>query len=194
MGSQYRRRDYAPYDLIHFTVRGHNRKRIFHNQADHDEFLNELRNRLDVYSSPATPSLLAYGQMANHQHVFMRAGKDPTLPPKLMRAVSTSYAKSYNWRYGTSGKVFQRPFRGKIVRTPEHIVNAFAYIHQNPDSSMRTANSSHGFYAGLRDDPHIDPALAWKIFGNREGYLEFFNDSARVRAARQSAKRRYETY
>jgi hypothetical protein len=132
--------------------------------------------------------------MPNHQHVLKRTGSDPQLPPKIIRSVSTSYAKSYNWRHDKSGKVFQRPFRGKIIRTPEHIVNAFAYIHQNPDASMRTANSSHGFYAGLRDDPHIDPSLAWKIFGGRDGYLQFFNDSARVRAARQAAKRRYGGY
>jgi REP element-mobilizing transposase RayT len=191
MSSQYTTRNYAPYDLIHFTVRGHNRKRIFHNQADHDEFLEELRDRLDAYSSPAKPSLLAYGQMPNHQHVFMRAGKDPRVPPLLMRAVSTGYAKSYNWRYGRSEKVFQRPFRGKVIRTPDHIVNTFSYIHQNPDSSMRTTNSSHGFYAGLRDDPHIDPSLAWRIFGGRDGYMEFFSDTAKVRAARQAARRRY---
>jgi len=190
VASQYTTRNYAPYDLIHFTVRGQSRRKIFHNQADHDEFLNELRDRLDAISSPAKPSLLAYGQMANHQHVFMRAGKDPELPPKLIRSVCTSYAKSYNARYGTSGKVFQRPFRGKIIRTPDHIMNTFAYIHLNPDATLRTTNSSHGFYAGLTDDPHIDPTLAWRIFGGRDGYLNFFNDSVRIREARRAARNR----
>lgn len=118
----------------------------------------------------------------------MRAGIDPEIPPKLIRSVCTSYAKSFNARNGLSGKVFQRPFRGKIIRTPEHIMNTFAYIHLNPDASLRTTNSSHGFYAGLTYDPHIDPSLAWRIFGGREGYLEFFADSARIRAARKAAR------
>jgi putative transposase len=187
VASQYTTRAYSPYDLIHFTVRGHNRRRIFHEQADHDEFQCELRDRLDAFASPAKPSLLAYGQMANHQHVFMRAGSDPTIPPKLMGSICRSYAQSYNWRHRTTGPVFQRPFRGKVIRTPDHIVNTFAYIHLNPDASLRTTNSSHGFYAGLADDPHIDPSLAWQIFGGREGYLQFFDDTARIRAARRSA-------
>lgn len=194
MASQFTTRNYRPFELIHFTVRGHNQQRIFHNQADHDEFLNDVRDRLDLSPPSLRPTLLGYGQMANHQHVFLRAGEDPTHTSKLMRSVSTSYAKSYNDRHNRTGKVFQRPFRGKRVRTPEHIINAFTYIHLNPDQSLRTTNSSHGFYAGLNDDPHIDPSLAWQIFGDREGYLNFFNDTARIRAARKSARRRYEGY
>lgn len=190
MGSQYTTRRYAPYDLIHFTVRGHDRRRIFHNQADHDEFINELRDRLDALSSPAKPSLLAYAQMSNHQHVFMQAGEQPELAPKLIGSVSRSYAQSYNWRNGTTGPVFQRPFRGKIIRTPDHIMNTFAYIHLNPDASLRTTNSSHGFYAGLADDPHINPTLAWRTFGGPDGYLNFFNDSVRIREARRAARGR----
>lgn len=190
MSSQYVTRNYAPYDLIHFTVRGHQRRQIFHSQADHDEFLNELRDRLDAISSPAKPSLLAYGQMPNHQHVFMRAGSEPELAPNLIARVSQVYAQDYNKREGLTGPVFQRPFRGKIIRTPDHIVNTFAYIHLNPDATLRTTNSSHGFYAGLTDDPHIDPTLAWRIFGGQPGYLNFFNDSVRIREARRNARSR----
>jgi len=194
MSSQYRQRNYRPLELIHFTVRGFNRQRIFHDQADHDEFLDDLRDRLDLSPPSVRPTLLGYAQMSNHQHVFMRAGADPAHTPKLMQSTSASYARSYNDRHNRTGKVFQRPFRGKRVQTAEHIVNAFTYIHLNPDHSLRTTNSSHAFYAGLKDDPHIDPSLAWQIFGDREGYLNFFNDTARIRAARKSARRRYENY
>ena len=190
MGSQYTTRNYAPFDLIHFTLRGHNRRRIFHTQADHDEFLNDLRDRLNAISSPARPTLLAFAQMSNHQHVFMRAGSNPELAPKLIGSVSRSYAHSYNWRHGTTGPVFQRPFRGTLIRTTDHIMNVFAYIHLNPDATLRTANSSHGFYAGLSDDPDLDPELAWRIFGGRDGYLNYFNDTARIRVARRMAVQR----
>jgi REP element-mobilizing transposase RayT len=190
MSSQYRLRNYAPFDVIHFTVRGHNRKRIFYEQGDHDEFLGEIRDRLDGLPSPAAPSLIAFGQMANHQHVLLRAGTEPKLAPKVMRAVSTSYAKSHNARQQTHGQVFEHSFRGRVIRTPDHLINTFAYIHLNPDASLRVDNSSHGFYAGLRDDPNIDPSLAWRIFGGRDGYLDFFNDASRLRAARRAAAAR----
>lgn len=193
MASRYTTRDYAPYDLIHFTVRGHNRRRIFLSQADHDEFLGALRVRLDRIPAAERPTLHAVGQMPNHQHLFMRSGPDPELPPKLMRAISTSYAKSFNERNGLRGKVFQRPFRGKVIRGTDHIMNTFAYIHLNPDASLRIDNSSHGVYLGIRDDPHIDTSLAWTVFGGQQGYIEFFNDTARLRAARAAARSRLES-
>lgn len=192
MGSQYVTRDYAPYALVHFTVRGVNKRPIFLDQADHDIYLNELRDRIDAISSPARPTLLAFAQMRNHQHNFMQAGRDPTAMPKMMRSLSTSYAKYFNDRYGLRGQVFERPFRGKVIRTGEHVANTFAYIHLNPDASLRMENSSHAFYVGLEDDPHIDPTIAWKTFGGRDGYLEYFSDTARLRQARAAAKYRFE--
>ncbi|MFT4049292.1 MAG: hypothetical protein QM648_05565 [Solirubrobacterales bacterium] len=185
-------RDYAPFDLIHFTVRGHRRRQIFHCEADHREFLDAVCERLATVREKYRPLLHAYGQMPNHQHVLMSARSDPTIPPAIMRAASTSYAKSYNWRNGTSGPVFQRPFRGRVIRGSNHMINTFAYIHLNPDASLRATNSSHGFYAGLVEDPRIDPALAWRVFGDRAEYMRFFNDTARLREARQQARRRLE--
>lgn len=192
MGSQYVQRDYTPYALVHFTVRGVNKRAIFLDQTDHDVYLAELRELIDSFSSPARPTLLAYAQMRNHQHNFMQAGRDPTSMPKLMRSLSTRYAKYFNDRYKLKGQVFQRPFRGKVIRGGDYIANTFAYIHLNPDASLRFENSSHGFYAGLNDDPHIDPSIAWKTFGGREGYLEYFSDTARLRQARAAAKHRFD--
>jgi REP element-mobilizing transposase RayT len=188
MTSQYTARNYKPFDIVHFTVRGHNKRVIFHDGNDHEQFLGGIRNRLDEFKGPQTPTLLAYGQMPNHQHVLMQLGEDPRGAPRLMRSISTSYAIAYNRRNRRSGKVFQRPFRGRIVHDADHLINTFAYIHLNPDSTLRVDNSSHGFYAGLREDPHIDPTLAWQAFGGREGYLEFFNDTTRVRSARAAAR------
>lgn len=190
MSSQYRTRNYQPGDLVHFTVRGHMRRTIFHDGDDHAEFMGSLRYRLDDNPPPTGPRLLAWAQMANHQHIFMQLGSTPEIAPWIMRSISTSYAISHNQRRRERGPVFQHPFRGKVIRGGSHVVNTFAYIHLNPDSSLRTQNSSHGYYAGLVDDPWIDPTIAWRAFGGRAGYLEFFEDSARVRAARYAAQAR----
>lgn len=193
MASQFTTRNYKRFDLVHFTVRGFERKPIFFTDADHREFMWEIRNRIDGANEIGRPDLLAFGQMPNHQHVFMRCGHDPTVAPKILRGACTSYAIEFNRRHRTDGKVFQRPFRGRVIRGADHIMNTFAYIHLNPDASLRVDNSSHGFYAGFKDDPHIDPSLAWRVFGGREGYLEFFNDTAKLRAARRATRFRLET-
>ena len=94
---------------------------------------------------------------------------------KLMRALCHAIrASSYNDRHGTRGPVFQRPFRGKLIRDGDHIANTFAYIHLNPDASLRTDKQfARVLRRRLDDDPHIDPSLAWKAFGGRAGYIEF---------------------
>lgn len=188
MGSQFRRRDYAPFDLVHFTCRGIGGRRIFHDEHDHAEFQRILRLLIDGLHHAHAPTLLAYAQMPNHQHIFLRLGENPETSPKLMRSLSTRYALAYNKRHGTRGSVFQRPFRGRVVSGGDFIANTFAYIHLNPDASLRTTNSSHAFYIGDRDDTHIDPTLAWKVFGGRAGYMDFFSNTARLRQARAAAK------
>lgn len=190
MASKYRTRGYAPFSLVHFTVRGFNQRDIFHDRFDHQDFLETLRGRIDQATPDGRPTLLAYGQMSNHQHVFSQLGADPDESTRIMHSVCTRYAMSHNERYGRSGKVFQQPYRGLRVVGGDHIANTFAYIHLNPDASLRLENSSHAFYAGMRDDPHIDPAIAWRVFGGREGYARFFEDTARLRMARADAKRR----
>lgn len=190
MGSQFRDRSYRPLDLVHFTVRGHGRKVIFRDGQDHDEFLFGLRERLDDVEWPVGPRLLAWAQMPNHQHSFMQIGREPKIAPRIMRSLCTSYAISHNQRRRTSGQVFEHSFRGRVIRGAGHIMNTFAYIHLNPDASLRMFNSSHGFYAGETDDPNVDPRIAWSVFGDRTGYLEFFNDTARVRMARATARAR----
>lgn len=188
MGSQFTTRNYRPNEIVHFTVRGVNKRSIFLTAADHAEFQLALRDRIDGLIPPTRPTLLAFAQMTNHQHVLMRCGEEPLATPKLIRGACTSYALSFNRRHRTAGKVFQRPFRGRVIRGVDHLMNTFAYIHLNSDESLRIDTSSHGFYAGLRDDPHIDPSLAWQVFGGREGYLEFFADTARLRSARRAAR------
>lgn len=189
--SQFVVRDYLPGEFVHFTVRSVDRRAIFLSQADHDEFQWDIRSRLDKYAAGIGPQLHAFGQMANHQHVLMRVGADPALPSKIMHGACTSHAMSYNRRHSSSGKIFQRPFRGRRIVSADHLVNALVYIHLNPDLSLRHANSSHPVFTGEVHDPHVDPTDCLSVFGGKAGYLKFLADTERLRAARRSARMRF---
>lgn len=190
MGSQFRDRNYAPFSIVHFTIRGFERRRVFLDEFDQADFLATLRFRLDATAPEIRPKMLTYAQMPNHQHVLVKHASDPLAMCRILHSVSTRYAMAFNARYGRSGKVFEKSFRGRVITGGDHLANTFAYIHLNPDASLRTDNSGHGYYAGLRDDPHIDPSTAWRLFGGRDGYLRYFDDTSRLRAARAAAKRR----
>lgn len=192
MGSQFRTRGYKPGELIHVTVRGFKRAARFHDEGDHNAFFEGFHELNDSLPERDRLGFLAHARMPNHAHLFLRNGESDWAITKVMHSLKTSYATDYNWHHRRKGQVFDRPFRGKVIRGGAHIANTFAYIHLNPDASLRMENSSHGFYAGLKDDPHIDPSIAWKAFGGRDGYLEFFSDTARLRQARAAAKYRFE--
>jgi REP element-mobilizing transposase RayT len=191
MGSQYRTRGYGPGELVHITVRGHRKRAIFREDGDHDEFMRGFHKFNEALPPNHRLTLHAVGHMSNHQHLLTRNGDSPWAITQVMHRLCTNYAREFNWRNGTAGPVFQRPFRGKVITTGEHIANTFVYIHLNPDGSLRIKDSSHGVFMGLRDDPRIDISLAWKIFGGRAGYTDYFNDTARLRAARAEAANRF---
>lgn len=190
MASQYRTRGYAPGELVHITVRGYLKRAIFLDPADNREFINGFHLANDALPPEHRLTLHATADMRNHEHLFVRNGDSPWAITKVMHRICTDYAREHNWRRGGSGQVFQRPFRGKVVRDGEHAANAFVYIHQNPDGSLRVNESSHGVYLGLREDPRIDQSLAWQVFGGRAGYLDFFSDVERLKAARAAAAKR----
>ena len=63
-------------------------------------------------------------------------------------------------------------------------------LRLNPDYTLRTANSTHAVYTGEYRDPFIDDSIPLRAFGGRANYVDFFNDTANLRAARAAAKRR----
>lgn len=132
MASQYRTRDYLPYGLVHLTVRGYNRKRIFLDDQDQHEFTSIYRRLINQCAHEERPKHLGHAQLSNHQHLFVQHGNSGTTAPRIMHSLKISYAKSFNDRYNQSGPVFESPYRGRTVRGGDDIINVLTYLHLNP--------------------------------------------------------------
>lgn len=145
---------------------------------------------INLTPAPERPKLLATASMRNHQHLFTQNGGRGDASSRIITATKISYAAYFNDRYGTNGPVFETPFKARLVQGGDDIINVITYIHLNPDHSLRTANSTHAIYAGETRDPFIDESVPLRAFGGRANYVEFFNDTSRLRAARAAAKRR----
>ena len=191
MASKYRTRNYRPNQLIHAQLRGFNRKPIFLDDKDHREFQATLRRMINRTPADDRPKLLATAQMRNHQHVFTQNRNDGRATARVLTATKISYARYFNDRYGESGRVFEAPFKARLVQGGEDIINVITYIHLNPDATLRTTNSTHAVYTGESSDPFIDDSVPLRAFGGRANYIEYFNDTANLRAARAAAKRRF---
>jgi hypothetical protein len=176
--------------LIHAQVRGYNREPLFLDEKDQREFQSTLRRMINLTPALERPKLLATASLLNHQHLFTQNGASGDATGRVIAATKISYARYFNDRYGMSGRVFETPFKARLVQGGDDIINVLTYIHLNPNDTIRTTNSTHTVYTGETQDPFIDDRIPLRAFGGRENYIEFFNDTARLRAARAAAKQR----
>ncbi|HSO61694.1 MAG TPA: transposase [Desulfobacterales bacterium] len=80
----------APRALHHIIVRGIDRRKIFFDDFDRDDFLN----RLGLMVSESKTPCFAWALIPNHLHLLLRTGAAPIAT--VMRRLLIGYAVSFN--------------------------------------------------------------------------------------------------
>jgi putative transposase len=106
-------------------LRGVNRQEIFHDDEDNMRFLDILKK----YKRISKFTLYAWCLMGNHFHLLLMEGEELAA---TMKRIGVSYATFYNWKYRTTGHLFQDRFKSENVETEEYFLTVVRYIHQNP--------------------------------------------------------------
>lgn len=83
----------APGALHHIVIRGIERKAIFEDDQDREDFLERLSRLLQEIDTP----YYAWAMMTNHVQLFLRTGNTPMAT--IMRKVLTGYVVSFNRGY-----------------------------------------------------------------------------------------------
>ena len=175
----------------HVIQRGNNRQAIFTTVVDYQHLLglleeNAKRFEVDIH---------AYVLMTNHFHLLATPQNDKGLP-LLMQAVGRSYVRYFNDLKGRSGSLWEGRYRSTLIESDRYLLSCMAYIDLNPvragmvPEALDYAWSSHGFYAGARNDKLITPhALFWDLantpFGREAAYADLVR--AGVSVDQQSA-------
>ena len=116
----------APGALHHIIARGIDRKRIFKDDADRDNFLDRLGNIL----SETQTACFAWALIPNHFHLLLRTGT--TAISTVMRRLLTGYAVSYNFRHRRHGHLFQNRYKSILCQEDAYLSELVRYIHLNP--------------------------------------------------------------
>jgi REP element-mobilizing transposase RayT len=95
----------APGALHHIICRGIERRKIFDDDADRENFLDRLGIILKETSTPCYDWAL----IPNHVHLLLRTGKVPI--STVMRRLLTGYSVSFNRRHRRHGHLFQNRFK-----------------------------------------------------------------------------------
>lgn len=151
----------------HVIQRGNNRQAIFVDRADHEVFLALLGDNA-VASGVA---LHAYVLMDNHFHLLATPSTAEGLP-QWMQAVGRRYVRYFNDRHGRTGTLWEGRYKSTLIQTDRYLLACMAYIDLNPVRAGIVAEardypwSSHGHYAGLRQDKLLTPHPLYWALGN----------------------------
>ena len=141
----------APGALHHIIARGINRKSIFQDDADRDNFLDRLGNIL----SETQTACFAWALIPNHFHLLLRTGT--TTISTVMRRLLTGYAVSFNFRYRRRGHLFQNRYKSILCQEDFYLLELVRYIHLNPvrgdivrdlEALKKYPNSGHAVIMG----------------------------------------------
>ncbi len=115
----------APGSLHHVMVRGIERKEIFRDDRDREDFLG----RLGEIVQEEKASCFAWALIPNHAHLLLRTGTTPLA--RMMRRLLTGYAVSFNLRHQRSGHLFQNRYKSIVCEEDSYLLELVRYIHLN---------------------------------------------------------------
>ena len=171
----------APGALHHIIVRGIERRKIFFDDSDRDNFIERLGN---IVSETGTPCF-AWALIPNHFHLLLRTGLTPIAT--VMQKLLTGYAVSFNRRHRRHGQLFQNRYKSILCQEDAYLLELVRYIHLNPlrakiVEGMKTLDkypySGHGVLMGKSKHAWQDTDYILKLFSAkssvaRRRYREF---------------------
>ncbi|MBW2184561.1 MAG: transposase [Deltaproteobacteria bacterium] len=115
-----------PGAVYHITHRGNERKVIFRNDADRNEFLTLLAQSKETYDA----ILHSYVLMSNHFHLLVETPRGNL--SEFMRHFNITYTSYFNRHYKRSGNLYQGRFKSFLIDKENYLSRVSRYIHLNP--------------------------------------------------------------
>jgi putative transposase len=160
----------APGALHHIIVRGIERRKIFYDDNDRDNFLDRLGNIL----TDTKTSCFAWALIPNHLHLLLRTGVTPIAT--VMRRLLTGYAVSFNRRHRRHGQLFQNRYKSILCQENPYLLELVRYIHLNPlraglISDLKKLDKhpycGHSVLMGKRKNDWQDTEYILKLFNSK---------------------------
>lgn len=162
----------------HVILRGNHREPLFESAAD-----REALNRIvaDVIARFAM-RLHAFCWMSNHLHLLMQTAEHPLGKP--MQRIAMRYSRHRHKVLRTTGHLFERRYKAKLVDIDAYFLTLVRYIHLNPVKARMVPQSSdypwssHRAYLGTELIPWLTTDFGLSMFSSdlaraRRAYQQF---------------------
>ena len=172
-------RERSKSGIYHVMLRGTNRQEIFHD----DEDCIRLFETLERYKKKSELKVYGWCLMSNHIHLLLQEGKEELAA--TMKRIGVSFAWYYNWKYKTTGHLFQDRYKSEKIEDNKYLLAVVRYIHQNPFKAGQVKChdewkwSSCQSYYGIDSYPNslLDSELILNIFSeDREKGISKFKE------------------
>ena len=160
----------APGVIHHVIIRGIEKRAIFQDKADYEDFLK----RLEALIPETQTRCYAWVLMRNHAHFLFRCG--PKGLPNLMQRLLTGYVVRFNRRNRRYGQLFQNRYKSIVCQEDAYLKELVRYIHLNPIRAKMVegltglkeyAYSGHRVLLGVGECPWQDERYVLRQFGKR---------------------------
>jgi len=160
----------APGALHHVLIRGIERRKIFKDDADRENFLDRLGGIL-VETSTAC---YGWALLSNHVHLLLRTGTVPIAT--VMARLLTGYVVSFNRRHRRHGYLFQNRYKSILCQEDPYLLELVRYIHLNPLRARMVRDlkelesfpyAGHGVLLGKGKRPWQEVGYVLGQFGGR---------------------------
>jgi putative transposase len=157
----------VPQQAHHIIQRGHDQQSIFRDAADHQAFLEWLKEAAKRFNV----AIHAYALMPDHIHLLATPADEPGLA-RMMQWVGRYYVPYFNQKYQRSGTLWQGRYRAAVVEAELYLLLCSRYIESNPvrNGLAGTASdypwSSYLHHVGAKPDSLITDHYVYWALGN----------------------------
>ena len=116
----------APGALHHIIARGNEKRKIFTDKLDRQQFLSRLG---DILTNTQT-TCYAWALIPNHFHLLLRTATFPIAT--VMRRLLTGYAIYFNRKHRRYGHLFQNRYKSILCQEDPYFLELVRYIHLHP--------------------------------------------------------------
>lgn len=166
-----------PGAFYHVILRGNHREALFDQASDRQQ-LNDIVG--DVLGRTGA-RIHAFCWMTNHLHALMQVADLPL--GETMQRIAVRYSRFRHRSLSTTGHLFERRYKAKLVDVDAYFLRLLRYIHLNPVKAHIVSDpadypwSSHLAYLGRITLPWLTTGFALSVFSS---------DIARARTAYSS--------
>ena len=115
----------APGILHHVIGRGIEKRKIFLNNTDRNDFID----RLSALVQDGAMEIYAWALIPNHFHLLCKTKNYPLA--SSMRKILTGYAVNFNKRHRRHGHLFQNRYKSIVCQEDAYLKELVRYIHLN---------------------------------------------------------------